>query len=59
MLLTQDGEHVLSYKVISHAKGDTGNEIGFNNSNPIFDTCVYKVIFTNILLQGYAAKVIS
>ena len=54
MLLPQYGEHMRSAKVISRTKDYMGNVIGFSNSNPILDTCVYNVMLPDGFLKHYA-----
>ena len=59
MILTQYGEHMRSDKVISRSKDDMGDVIVVNNSNPVLDTRVCGVIFTDESLHQYSANVIS
>ena len=48
-----------SSKVISCANYDMGNIIGVNNYNPMFDMCMYDVMFPYGYLQRYEANFIA
>ena len=55
----QDGEHMLSAKVISRAKYDMGNAIGVKNANPTLDMRVYGFICLYGYLQQYVEIVMD
>jgi ribosomal protein L15 len=58
VLLPKDGQEVLG-QVVARKRDADGNPIGRGNSNPILDTRLYEVKFSNGNVAEYSANVIA
>ena len=59
VMLPRNGESIEVAKVIRRAKDDKGNTIGTYHPNPILDTQLYKVMFSDGSIEKYAANTIA
>ena len=59
VLLPQNGEYTRAARVVDRTKNQDGKVIGNHNTNHIFDTRVYNVMFPDGSIQQYAANIIA
>ena len=59
LVLPQDGDHMISARVIGQSKSDKGNIKGIFDTNPILDTQVCNVMFPDGSTQQYAVNIIA
>ncbi len=57
-LMLPKGDILLPAKVMSRKRDENGNPIGVSNTNPILDTRVYEVQFSDGYSESYAANTI-
>jgi hypothetical protein len=58
-IMIPKGDGTIVGKVIKRAKGEDGNPIGLQNSNPLLDTREYKVLMPDGATVSYTANVIA
>ena len=58
-LILPQGDRMVKGKVLKRKRGDDGAPVGVRNSNPIIDTRVYEVGFSDGSTAEYAANVIA
>ena len=59
VLLPHDGEYMQTARVIKRATDHLGNPMGEFHTNPVMDTRVYEVMFSDGSMHRYSANVIA